>query len=213
MKTIFDIDQKKGNSQRNKYDKTIKEKLYWALGNVVMAVQTHKKEAAKYSEFYGVRSCIYHGLMDDKKESRTKTSKNLLEDEKKKMKLPNVCYYCGEDDLMKIGADHMIPIKKGGGNYGENLVPCCSSCNSSKGSKDMLEWMKLKKMNPSILVLRRYLKLALLYCKTNDLVDDLACEYKSLDLPFAFELVPIRLLKPYEMKYFVIDIPFERSSI
>jgi hypothetical protein len=129
-----------------------------------------------------------------------------LEDEKKKMKLPNVCYYCGENDPNKIGADHIIPINKGGEDYGDNLVPCCRSCNSSKGCKDMLEWMKLKNMNPSVLVLRRYIKLAILYCKTNNLLDSPASDYKSLDLPFAFELVPIRLPKPSEMKYFVIDI-------
>lgn len=209
MNTIFEIDQEKGNSQRNKYEKTIGEKLYWALANVKMAEQGHRKKALTFNKFYPVRTFVYEELINDRKEGRIKASKTLLEDEKKKMKLPNVCYYCGEDNQEMIGADHMIPIKKGGEDYGENLVPCCRSCNSSKGSKDMLEWMKSKGVNPSVLVLRRYVKLAILYCKTNDLLDELADEYKSLDLPFSFELIPIRLPSLDEIKYFVIDLSSE----
>jgi hypothetical protein len=69
MKTIFD-NQEKRNNQR-KYNKTIGEKLNWALANIKMAEQAHKKGSSKYSEFYNVRSCIYNGFMDDKKKSRT----------------------------------------------------------------------------------------------------------------------------------------------
>ncbi len=135
MKTLFDLDQIKGNSQKNKYIK-----------------------------HYNVRSCVYHGSMDNRNKSRLKNCKDLLEDEKLKMKLPYVCYYCGEDEPNKLVTDHLIPRIKGEGDYGENLVPACRYCNSSKGGKDMLEWMKRKEINPSVLVLRRYLKLAILFC-------------------------------------------------
>ena len=205
MKTIFDLDQIKGNSQRDKYPQTIGEKLYWSLANVVMVSEAHKKKASVYD--YGVRTNTYQDNMDGIERLLTDASKNLLEDEKLKMKLPRVCYYCGEDDLSILETDHMIPKIKRGGDYSENLVPACQHCNRSKGGKDMLEWMKLNEMNPSVLVLRRYLKLAILYCKKNDLIDYPAVDYKTLDLPFAFELIPIRL--PYlgaTFKYFVIDL-------
>lgn len=206
MKTIFNIDQKKGNSQR-KYQKTIGEKLYWSLGHTIMAVQTYRKGETKYTNFYKVRSCVYHGSMDKKNTSLIKNCQELLEDEKLKMKLPHVCYYCGDADPKKLVIDHMIPKIKGGKDFGENLVPSCKHCNSSKGGKDMLEWMKLKEINPSVLVLRRYLKLALLYCKTNDLLDYPASDYKKIDLPFTFELIPIRLPDlGNTFKYFIIDL-------
>lgn len=52
-----------------------------------------------------------------------------------------LCAYCGDvpEDLHR---DHVIPITKGGGNVLGNLVISCSTCNLSKGSKDLDEWYK-----------------------------------------------------------------------
>ncbi len=48
-----------------------------------------------------------------------------------------VCQYCsGPFDTI----DHVIPLVRGGDNMKINLVPCCRSCNSSKGSKLLTEW-------------------------------------------------------------------------
>ena len=45
-----------------------------------------------------------------------------------------VCHYCGQDATT---ADHIIPIKAGGDPVGlENMVACCSLCNSKKGSRN-----------------------------------------------------------------------------
>lgn len=42
------------------------------------------------------------------------------------------CHYCEREG----GAiDHVIPITRGGQNTLSNCVPCCKSCNSSKGNK------------------------------------------------------------------------------
>lgn len=47
------------------------------------------------------------------------------------------CYYCHR----KAGTwDHVVPQSKGGRDNVENLVPCCSSCNSRKGSKTLFEF-------------------------------------------------------------------------
>lgn len=54
---------------------------------------------------------------------------------------PKVCTYC--DCLISnwetsVG-DHVVPISKGGPDVLENLVPCCPSCNTSKGNRDLHE--------------------------------------------------------------------------
>jgi 5-methylcytosine-specific restriction endonuclease McrA len=44
-----------------------------------------------------------------------------------------VCHYCGADATT---ADHIISIKAGGDPVAlDNLVACCVSCNSKKGSR------------------------------------------------------------------------------
>ena len=44
-----------------------------------------------------------------------------------------VCTYCGQDATT---VDHIVPIKAGGDPIAlENMVACCSRCNSRKGSR------------------------------------------------------------------------------
>lgn len=50
------------------------------------------------------------------------------------------CIYCGSKE--QIQADHVIPIKRGGTHGIGNLVPACSKCNQSKGSKLLIEWKR-----------------------------------------------------------------------
>lgn len=56
------------------------------------------------------------------------------------------CAYCGKALNMQIepdsfscdyAIDHVVPKSKGGTNALENLLPCCKSCNSSKGTKSL----------------------------------------------------------------------------
>lgn len=45
----------------------------------------------------------------------------------------NTCHYCGEHATT---VDHVVSIKAGGDPIGlHNLVACCVSCNSKKGSR------------------------------------------------------------------------------
>lgn len=45
-----------------------------------------------------------------------------------------VCHYCGQDATT---ADHVIPIAAGGDPISlDNMVACCVSCNSRKGSRN-----------------------------------------------------------------------------
>ncbi len=36
--------------------------------------------------------------------------------------------------------DHVVPLSKGGANAAHNSVPACTSCNTSKGNKDLRDW-------------------------------------------------------------------------
>lgn len=49
----------------------------------------------------------------------------------------NKCAYCGNKQQ---GIDHVIPIRRGGLNTIDNLLPCCLSCNSKKKNKLLSEW-------------------------------------------------------------------------
>lgn len=52
----------------------------------------------------------------------------------------NCCAYCGNPGFMEI--EHIIPISKGGLHDISNIVPSCTSCNSSKQVKDMECWYR-----------------------------------------------------------------------
>lgn len=47
------------------------------------------------------------------------------------------CVYCGSgiEDGVQFTLDHLVPQELGGSHEASNLVTCCKSCNSSKGSK------------------------------------------------------------------------------
>ena len=50
------------------------------------------------------------------------------------------CQYCGANDG-PFHVDHVIPRIKGGKDELDNLVVACASCNLSKGSKSVAEWL------------------------------------------------------------------------
>jgi 5-methylcytosine-specific restriction endonuclease McrA len=49
-----------------------------------------------------------------------------------------VCAYCGSPHNLTM--DHVVPISKGGKTTIDNVIPACSSCNSSKQARDIIEW-------------------------------------------------------------------------
>lgn len=54
----------------------------------------------------------------------------------------NECAYCGNE--RNLTQDHVIPINKNGEHNYRNIVPACSSCNSSKSNRPLIEWYTSK---------------------------------------------------------------------
>ena len=79
----------------------------------------------------------------------------------------NQCVYCG-GKVWSI--DHIIPQDMGGTEHPDNLVPCCSKCNSSKRNKNLIIWMEEYPITPSLELIQRYLKQLYVYCLNNNLV-------------------------------------------
>lgn len=64
------------------------------------------------------------------------------------------CRYCGIDKRETkegwLEADHAIPLSRGGANFISNIVPACKSCNCSKGTKTLKEFMNIQQKNPDL---------------------------------------------------------------
>ncbi|MCK5540370.1 MAG: hypothetical protein KAI69_05530, partial [Deltaproteobacteria bacterium] len=71
------------------------------------------------------------------------------------------------------------------------------SCISSKGKKDLLDWLEQKGEFPALFLLRRYLKIVINFCEENDLME---METKGdFDLPFSINKIPIKYPSPAKM--------------
>ena len=51
-----------------------------------------------------------------------------------------LCAYCRSNRATTL--DHVKPKSKGGSSLRSNLIPCCKSCNHSKGSESWLVWFE-----------------------------------------------------------------------
>lgn len=61
----------------------------------------------------------------------------------------NKCCYCGCELGNMATKDHIKPLRDGGKLSRENIIPCCSKCNSSKKDNEMLSWYQSQKFyNP-----------------------------------------------------------------
>lgn len=56
------------------------------------------------------------------------------------VKAQNRCVYCARR-TRSFTIDHVTPISRGGLHTTDNLIPCCKSCNSSKGAKVEADWL------------------------------------------------------------------------
>jgi len=161
---------------------TVGERLYWCYANLAMAHAALAGGAAAYGRtHYIVRARLLKGLT-----SGTMALGSLVEDDRLKLVLPRTCCYCGFGGGLTL--DHLLPVSRGGSESGDNVVWACRGCNSSKGARDVLSWYAKRGEFPPLLLLRRYLKVAIGYCADNDLLGTPLAEVP--ELPFDIASVP-----------------------
>ncbi len=178
--------------------RTIGELLHWSYANLAMAHAAINSKAQKYGRIqFMIRARLYSGL-----NSQTMSIGPLADDERLKMVLPQACCYCGS--RVSLSVDHLIPTKRGGANSGDNLVWACRSCNSSKCARDALEWLVDGKQFPPLLLLRRYLKLAIGISQKKHLMKIPISE--APELPFALTAIPTSFPPPTELILWVVDV-------
>lgn len=177
---------------------TVGELLHWSYANLAMAHAAVSASAERYGpRHFMIRARLYKGL-----NVGTMKVGSLADDDRLKMILPQACCYCAS--TVALSVDHLMPTSKGGKNTGDNLVWACRSCNSSKGASDVVEWLLRRNEFPPLLLLRRYLKLAIEICRERELMDALLAS--APELPFAMSAVPQSYPKPNELKLWITNL-------
>ena len=118
----------------------VRELIYNSYANLAMAHTAVDRKQEKYGTFnYMIRAKLFKGLKEGTMNMRT-----IFDDEKIKLQTGQICNYCGSSE--KLALDHIFPQKYGGQDNAENLIFACRTCNSSKGKKDLMEWMSFRGM-------------------------------------------------------------------
>lgn len=172
---------------------TVIECIYWSYANLAMAHSAVKNNQSNYERInFIVRAKLFKGLKSGSMNMRT-----IFDDEKIKLQTGQACNYCGASESLTL--DHIFPVKYGGKDLAENLIYACKSCNSSKGKKDLMEWMSLSGKFLPLMIIRRYLKLIYNYCFENNLLENTPDDLKSMRLPFIIEFLPINFPRPNKL--------------
>lgn len=185
--------------------KTVREQIAWSYANLARAHAALNDGVTKYKVVHhAIRSKLYHGLLSGKMSMRS-----LLDDERLKMTAPQACYYCGAKGALAV--DHLIPRIRGGPNEADNLIWACRACNSSKQGRDMLAWATSKGFFPSLLLLRRYLKIVARFCEENGHMDMELSNSTEADMPFDVSLLPTKFPPLAELKLWVYPTTDEEN--
>lgn len=178
--------------------RTVGELLHWSYANLAMAHAACVKSATTYGRVhFMIRARLYKGL-------RTGTMEigPLADDERLKLVLPQACAYCGSRE--RLAADHVIPRHRGGPDVGDNLIWACRSCNSSKGSADLLAWLERREEFPPLLLLRRYLKLAIELGTTAAVLE--RAHDEDVGLPVDLARMPRNYPQPAGLRLWVTEL-------
>ena len=165
---------------------TVREQIAWSYANLARAHAALEDGVTKYKVLHHIiRNKMYHGLLSGKISMRS-----LYDDERLKMTVPQACYYCGHRDNLTV--DHLVPLVRGGPDEADNLIWACRSCNSSKQGRDMLVWANSKGFFPSILLLRRYIKIVARFCEEKGHMDINLENFPEINAPFDVRLLPTK---------------------
>ena len=64
------------------------------------------------------------------------------------------CAYCGAEPA-GLQKDCVLPIARGGRYTVTNVVPACRSCNASKCHTEITVWMRRKKLDEAVFLVRQ----------------------------------------------------------
>ena len=185
--------------------KTVREQIAWSYANLARAHAALDGGITKYNAVHHViRNKLYHGLL-----SGDMSMRSLFDDERLKMTVPQACYYCGAKGHLAV--DHLIPRIRGGRDEVDNLIWACRACNSSKQGRDMLVWATSKGFFPSILLLRRYLKIVARFCEENGYMDMNLAQSTEACMPFDVRLLPTKFPPLAELQLWVYPSPVEEN--
>ena len=167
--------------------KTVREQIAFTYANLARAHAALERGGRKYeTEDHMIKAKLQRGLIDG-----TMRMRSLYYDERIKMTAPQACYYCGNSH--RLCADHLIPRMRGGPDASDNLILACRRCNSSKGGRDLLEWMTARNCFPPLLLLRRYIKIVARYCEEHGRLDSALDRLDDeAPMPFDVRLLPTR---------------------
>ncbi|WP_404429498.1 HNH endonuclease [Microbacterium lacus] len=65
----------------------------------------------------------------------------------------SVCAYCGAEGVA-LQRDCVLPISRGGRYTLDNVVPACRSCNASKSNDEVTSWMRRRRLDEPVFLLR-----------------------------------------------------------
>lgn len=175
---------------------TVGELLYWSYANLAMAHSALSRGEERYSRVnFMVRARLYKGLCQG-----TMSIGTILDDEKIKLNQPLLCCFCGS--AAKLTMDHLFSKSHGGPETADNVVWVCRSCNSSKNDTDFLEWWAKKHIDfPPLMLVRRYLKLAIVTVGRLGLLNSPIDE--ATGLPFNLAAVPTVYPQPPDCRLVV----------
>ena len=139
--------------EKDNYETISKRHKRWLKNNKERVIKTskiyyeiNKDKIKEYSnqykkvnkEKYAIHEQVRRALIMSTEHSYTEEEWNQT-----KISFDNKCAYCGK--LEKLTQDHLIPLSKGGEYTINNIIPACSSCNSSKRNRDFFKWYPLHK--------------------------------------------------------------------
>ena len=161
---------------------TVGDLLFWSYANLAAAVSAEARGLAHQDQLsWMIRAKLFKGLRDGT------MGVGSLFGEVREMRSDR-CVYCGATPPPKLHGDHLIARHRGGTESGDNLVWACRSCNSSKGARDLLEWYAIREAFPPIVLMRRYLKLAMAEARRLGIMDTRLVDKPSVT--FSLEHVP-----------------------
>lgn len=121
----------------------LRTKWYYRFFNGFNATQVLNK-ALEYNKIFEKKREEFNKLQQKRRhDKRCDFSLTYEEWEECKAYFDHKCAYCGEDK--KLTYDHFIPFSNGGSFKVDNIIPACSTCNSSKSNKSFEQWFKSKK--------------------------------------------------------------------